>query len=230
MKRDSLCMKGFGIVCGMALVFLAGAGLDADAQGFRGGSRLSAEDAKAAWTLQSASVSKEIGVAKKKAKKVSVAYLTSHENYRKAMQELFESSDDGDRRERFQAFRELQEEERGKLEEALKGILKGEQLAKAMGSLGAFDRQWDGFANTLAGFELEAAKLQKAMSLTIAYVSGTYEARQEAFENQDFQSLREIYGDNKAKLDEGMAKILSAEDQATWVEATTRRGRRGGGN
>lgn len=226
MKRDTMCMRGLGIVCGIALLFVMGAALDADAQR-GGGQQLSDEDAKAVWNIQARSVSRKIGVAREDAGKVSAAYLASRENYQKAMTELRASSGGG--RGGFQGFREAAAKERGKLEEALKGILKDKQLTEAMASLGTFDRQWDGFTNTLRGFELERPKRQEAMSLTIAYVSEVYKAREEAMENEDFQAMREISTKSKTTLDEGMAKVLSEEDQTKWTEATAGRGRRGGG-
>ena len=224
MRRDSMSFKGLGVVFGLALVFALLAPMDADAQRGRGGPRLSAEESAKVWALQSSSVAKEFGVAKRKAAKVAEAYAASRTSYQSGMQELRESGDGGGGR--FRAFRELGDEERGKFEEALKGTLKGEQLAKVMGSLGTFDRSWDRYANVLAEFELEAAKLQKAMSLTIAYVSGVYKARQDS---QDREAWREIYTEHREKLNAGMAKILSEEDQAKWTEATARRGRGGGG-
>ena len=226
MKRDSITLRGLGVVFGLALVFALLAPMDADAQRGRGGPRLSAEESETVWELQSSSVTKELGLAKKKAAKVAEAYAVSRTSYQSGMRELRESGGGGGGG-RFRAFRELAEEERGKLEAALKGVVKGEELKKVLATLGTFDRSWDRYTHVLAGFELEAAKLQKAMSLTIAYVSGVYEGRQEALENEDFQGMREIYGEHKGTLDEGMAKILSAEDQEKWTEATQRRGRGG---
>lgn len=225
MQRDSISMKGLRVICGLALVFLLAVPMDADAQRGRGGPRLEVEDAQAAWDLQAKSVAKDIGLGKKQANKLSEAYAAARKNHQAAMQELRESSGGG--RGNFQAHRELSDEERGKLENALKGVAKDGQIEKVLASLGTFDRRWDRLTHTLAGFELESGTLQKAMSLTIAYVSGSYAARQEALESGDREGMREIFREHQSELNDGMAKVLSEEDYTKWTEATQRRGRGG---
>jgi len=178
-EKEGQTMKprqiGVAILCIAVLMVLAGWMPDAAAQAGRGGSRLAPEKAEAARELQAECVAKELGLSKKNTRRLVEAYKAARQTYEKGVRELFEEQG-GDRSSRFQAYRELHERERGKLEEALKGILKEKDVAQAMASLGAFNRSWDRYVDTLAGYKLRDKKLFKALALVNQYVVDTDKA------------------------------------------------------
>lgn len=219
---------GVTVRCITVLMVLAGWMPDAAAQPGRGGPQLAPEKAEAARKLQADCVAKELGLSEKSAEGLVDAYKAARTTYDAGVREL-SAEQGGDRMGRFQAFRELQEEERGKLEEALKGFLKPEQVGQALTSLGTFSRQWDRYADTLGGFGLEDGKLYPALDLTCKYVIASDKARREAMASMDFQSMRGATQELKAKLDAGLAEILSEEQLAKWKTATAGRGRGGPG-
>jgi len=181
--------------------------------------QLDPEKAQAAWTLAARGVANELGLSKKVTSQLVDAYKAARESYQKALQGL--SGGGGG----FQAFRDLAGKERGKLETALKGFLSDEQAAKAMTSLGTFNREWDRLLDVLAGFNLDDKKLFKALALVCTYVVDYSKAANTAMANQDWQSIRTARETHKGKLDSGMAEILSQEQLTTWNEATAPRRR-----
>ncbi len=215
---------GVVVVCIAVLMVLGGWMPNAAAQPVQGGPRLAPEKVEAAWKLEAECVARELGLSKKDMERLVGAYKAARETYQKAIRELSEGQG-GDRRSRYQASRELQEKERGKLEEALKGILKEKQVAQAIASLGTFNRSWDRYVDTLAGFELGEKKLFKALALVNQYVVDTDKAMREAMANEDFESMRETRRELKEKLDTALAAVLSEDQQAKWSEATAFRGR-----
>lgn len=212
-------ITGVGVLSIVGLIFLLGGATEAAAQ-FRRGPQLAPEKAQAAWTLAARGVASELGLSREATSKLVNAYKAARESHQKAMQELSGGGPGG-----FQAYQELTEKERGKLEAVLKGFLSDEQAAKAMASLGTFNREWDRLLDVLAGFKLDDKKLFKALALVSTYVVDYDKARRSAMANQDWESIRTAREKHKGILDSGMAKILSKEQLATWNEATAPRPR-----
>lgn len=202
---------------------------DAAAQRGRGGGfRLDPEKADAAWSLQAQGVAKQIEVSGDALEKLTKAYKAARKSQGEAIRELM-SGGGGGGPGRFMEMREISEEERGKLREALDAFLNDDQTKKAVESLGTFSGQWDRFVNTIAGFQLEEKKLYMALNLIAKNVVESDAARSEAMANMDFESMRTATQNLKANLDDGLAMILSKEDFTKWTEATARRGRGRGG-
>ena len=196
----------------------------ATAQRGRGGPGLSPEKAEAAWKLEAECVAKRLALATKETEGLVKAYGAARKSHQEAMEKLAAEAGE-DRRARFEAYRELTKKERGKLTEALKGLLKEDQIAQAMASLGTFDRRWDRYVDLLAAFELGDEKLSKALALVEQSVIESNKARREAMATQDWESMRETRRTLKEKLDTALAEVLSEEQQAKWSEATAHRGR-----
>lgn len=196
---------------------------NAAAQRARGGPELAPEKAEAAWKLQAECVAKELGLSKENAEGLVNAYKAARKTYQEGVRALFEE-EGGDRSSRYEAFRKLRDKERGKLEEALKGILKEKQVAQAMASLGTFDRRWDRYVDTLAGFELGDEKLSKALVLVNQSVADADKVMREALASEDRESMREKRRELKEKLDTALAAVLSEDQQAKWSEATASQG------
>jgi hypothetical protein len=214
------------VLCVAALMISACWTPNTAAQPGRGGPELAPEKAEEAWKLEAVCVSQELGLSEKDTEVLVDTYKAARKGYQEAVQKLFEDQE-GDRRSRYQAYRELREKERGKLEEALKGTLNEKQLAEAIASLGTFDRRWDRYVDSLVGFELGEEKLFKALSLVNQYVVDRDKAMQEAIANEDWESMRETRREMKERLDAALAAVLSEDQQAKWSEATAfrRRGR-----
>ena len=168
-------------------------------------------------------------IRERKFAKLVEVYVAARKSYQEAMEKLMEGVDRGARQQMFQAFRDLNEEERGKLETALSDFLTEEQVGKALESLGTFSSTWDVMVDTLAGFELEEEKMGAAMKEVRKYVVALSKAMTEAMESRSFESLRTAMEKAKADLDGKLAEILDGEQMAKWKEATAYRGRRGGG-
>lgn len=223
---------GIAVAAGLALCFLAVTDAAAQRGGF-GGPPLAPEKAEAAWKLQADSAS--IGLkldSKEQSEKVREAYMAARNSHQKAMGELRSSIGGGGGREMFQAFRELNQKERAKLSEALDTFLSEEQTTQTMASLGTFSRTWDRYVDVLAGFEFEGKELYSALKLLQIHTVDSDKARSEAIANQDFQSMRSMRQELKAKLDTDLADVLSEEQLAKWKEQTPARGpggRPGGG-
>lgn len=205
------------------LMVLAGWMPNAAAQGRWGAPQLAPEKAEAAWQLEAGCVAKALELSEENTQGLVDAYKAARTSHQEGIQALFTDTG-GDRGSRFQAFREFREKELGKLDEALKGILTEAQAAKAIVSLGTFDRRWDGYVDTLAGFELGDEKLTKALVLVNQYVVDADKVMREAMANQDLMSMREARRELKEKLDTALAAVLSEDEQAKWGEATAFRG------
>jgi hypothetical protein len=156
-----------------AAVFLAGAG--AGAQGRGGGPQLSPEKLNAAWTLEAQGVSKDIGLSEADANKVVAAYKTSRESHGKAMQELMSTGERGPGM--FQQMQEIADTERSTLAKGLETEIGKANADKAVAVLGTYNRQWDRFVDTLAGFGLESDKQFKGLSLIATYVVAASKAQ-----------------------------------------------------
>ena len=190
----------------------------------RRGPRLEPEKAEAAWKLQAECVANDVGLKKKKAAKLVDAYVASRKSCQESTAKIFQE-EGGDRRARMEAYRKVIGEERGKLEAALKGILKEKPLTQAMSSLGTFDGRWDRYVDTLSGLGLGKKEQNKSLTLVNQYVVDSTAAMQKARESGDRESMRGVRRELKEKLDTALAAVLSEEQQAKWTEATARRRR-----
>jgi hypothetical protein len=201
----------------------------------RGGPQMSPEEASAVWTLQATHVAGSLDLSKEQTTTMVDAYKVARESYQTAVREKMEAAmadaGEGDRRARFQAMREAQEEvakaEIAKLEKALSGF--GEEKTKtAVAQLGTFSVEWDRMVQVVAGLNL-GDKQDEALDLVGTYNVDYTAARNEVMAGGDFQAMRGVRQEYKTQLDDGLKAILSEEQMASWTEATQRRGRRGGG-
>ena len=192
-----------------------------------GGPQLADADRDAAWALQAKGVASSLELSDELAAKLTEAYKASRTSLQEAVEKLADTAGGGQGR--MEAYRKLADDERAKLKTALAGFLTAEQADKAAASLGTFSRQWDRMVHTLAGFGLEEEKQNKALELVSGYVSESETALRDAIAQSDWQSVRTKMQTLKTGLDTALAEVLSAEQQATWNEATTFRGGRGGG-
>lgn len=206
------------------------------AQQMRGqrGPQITPEEAQAAWTLEASHVAGKLGLSKEETTKLVDEYKKVRESYsaavRKAMEEAMASGVDTQDREAIRAaMREIQEKitkaETEKFAKALGAFLDKEKTEKAVTQLGSFSGSLDRMVNVIAGFKLDNAKQVEALDLINAYVVESSAARDKAMASDDFESMRTVFQELRTKLNEAMAKVLSAEQLAKWTEATARRGR-----
>ena len=184
-----------------------------------------AQDSSAVWALQAKTAA---GLAKAPAEqvaKVVEAYTASRTSLNQAAQ----AQGAGEGRDRFAARRQAAEAERTKLETALKGVLTAEQAAKAMETLGTFNRRWDGMVEALVAMKLDEKVMGEAMNLVAGYVADTGAAGRSATSREDFQAVRTKMQARKQQLDGELGKILSAEQMTAWNQATAERSRGGRG-
>lgn len=209
------------------------------------------EKAKAAWSLQATGVAKRVGADDAQIKAVVLAYTEARESQgvasdkmRKEMAEKAaknrESGDDaggpggpggrgGFNAESMKAMEDMNAKERDKLKKALAATLSQDQTTKALASLGTFNRQWDGMADILAGFGLDAKKQQDALNATEDFVVAQAKARAGAAGGGgDPEAMRTAMQETRQKLMDSMKKILS-EDQMGKFEGSMRGGRGPGG-
>lgn len=214
------------LVCAGAVLGLCYSTL-ATAQGWRGG-QLAPEKRAAAWEAQAACVAKHLGVTEEAAAKIRDAYVTARKNHGEEVVKAMAEGQGGGR-ERFQALQDKADAEQATLKTALEGVLDAEQLNKAMAVLGSFSYQWDVMTDTLTSMGLEADKQQACMAQTAVYVAKLDAVRAKAREANDMEAARTGMQEARAELDKAMADQLTAEQLATWNEATRVRGREGAG-
>jgi hypothetical protein len=206
----------------VAAVCWAG-GAAAFAQG-GGGPQLADADREAAWALQAKGVAASLGLEDENATKLADAYSASRKSLQEAIEKLPDTGGGGAGR--FEAYRKVADEQRAQLQTALAGFLTAEQADKAAATLGTFSRQWDRMVHTLAGFNLEEEKLNKALDLVAGYVTESDTAMRGVTAQGDWQTARTKIQDLKAGLDTALADVLAEDQLATWKEATTYRGGR----
>ena len=206
------------------------------AQPMRGqrGPQMSPEEAQAAWTLEASHVAGKLKLSKEETTKLVDAYKKVRESYsaavRKAMEEaMAEGVDTQDRQAMRAAMREIQEKitkaETEKFAKALGAFLDKEKTKKAVTQLGSFSGSLDRMVNVIAGLKLDKAKQAEALDLVNAYVAESSAAFAKARASGDRESMRAVFQEQRTKLNEAMAKVLSEEQLAKWTEATARRGR-----
>lgn len=209
---------------------------------------MSPEQAQAAWEAQAKSVAGQIGLDDAKTQAVVKAYVDARKSHEaaaaKTRDELTakarERQKDGGKdqekgpgagrnpgeamNEVMDSMRKLNDAERAKLKTALSTSLSADQVTKAMGPLGTFDRSWDGMTNALMGFKLDAAKQKDAMLAVQSYVIAGSKAR----ESGKMDEVRETMRAERDTLMSKMKGILS-EDQMKEFQASMARGGGQGG-
>lgn len=185
-----------------------------------------APSAEAAWAPQAETVAQTLELSPEVTAKLVAAYKAARESQQAAMRARREQAPGGGRG-GFEAMQEVNTAERAKLETALKEFLTPEQTAKALASLGTFNRRWDMMTLTLAGMNLDAKAMAEAMKTVAAFAAESGAAIQAASGAEGWAAAREKNQKLREQLDVDLAKILSAEQMAEWKAAMVRRG--GGG-
>jgi hypothetical protein len=199
---------------------------------------LSPEKAKAAWEVQATGVSKRLSLSEDQTKAVVKAYVEARESHGKASQKARDEAlqkmrdNEGEDRqaqlaEMTKVMEDVNKAEREKLQKALSSSITADQATKATASLGTFNRQWDGMADAIAGFKLEAAKQQTALESVEDYVVSMAKIRP-MDPNADREANRTAMQDARTKLTDAVKKVLS-EEQMKKFEETIRMPGRGGG-
>lgn len=193
------------------------------------GAGLSAEKAKAAWEMEAKTVAGNLSLSDDQTKALVKAYAdarTSNDaEFSKMREKMRDGGGGGDMR---QALEDLTKSERSKFEKALKDAkLSDEHVTKAMASLGTFNRQWDTWVDTVAGFKLEAAKQTDAFKAIEEYVVALGKVRGQGA-GGDREAMRTAMQDARKKLTDKM-KTLVSEEQLKQFEATLGAGRGGAG-
>ncbi|MBC7773651.1 MAG: hypothetical protein H7210_14245 [Pyrinomonadaceae bacterium] len=218
---------------------------------------LSAEQSKAAWELQATGVAKRLSLKDEQVKAVVKAYSdarTSHQTASdKLRDELISKLSEGNKDEKkdnkdakpdgekrpggrgagfgaadMKAMEDMNKAEREKLEKALASTLSTEQTAKAVASLGTFNRQWDNLTNAIVGFKLEAAKQQTALDALENFVVAQGKTRAIAAEG-DREATRTAMQEARQKLSESLKTVLSEDQAKTFEESMRGGGMRGPG-
>ena len=218
----------------LALVAALSFATSVQAQEMRGqrGPQMSPEDAQAAWTLEASHVAGKLGLAEEETTKLVDAYKKARESYNeavgKAREEVRANAADTEDR---QAMREAQEKitkaETEKFAKAVGAFLDEAKAKTAVTQLGTFSGSLDRMVNVIAGLKLDKVKQSEALDLVSAYVVESTAARAKAMASGDRESMRTMFQEQRTKLNEAMAKILSEEQLTKWTEATARRGRGG---
>lgn len=193
---------------------------------------LSPEKAKAAWEAQAKGVAGGLSLDETKTAAVVKAYTDARTSFSQANEKLMKERRDAGEGAGPQAaadYRKKAEEmlksEREKFEKALTAAsLTTEQTAKAMESLGTFNRQWDLFTDTILGFNLDAKKGAEAAKALEEYVI----ARGKQVASEDREAARASMQEARRKMLETMKGILTEEQNKTFT-AVANGGRPGGG-
>lgn len=195
---------------------------------------LTPEQMRAAWELQARFVAGELKLDGKQTAALAKAYSEARQAHIDELEKLRVDRpqprpEDGDQPVR-QRMRDLQEriealtrEHRTKLQAALKGTLNEEQLARAVTSLGTFNRAWDLLTHTVASFNLQPGQQTEAMRAIEQFVIAQDKARAET----DPEKRRADMQEHRRRLVEAMRQILT-EEQFGQFQAAFGRGMMGG--
>jgi hypothetical protein len=206
-------------------------------QGF-GGPQLNPERSAAAWKLQAEGVAKRFDLDPTGTTTVVDAYAaarkenqTAADKAREEMRKEMEN-DSGDRREMMRKMMVKQDEinsvSRESFKKAISGVLKGEQLDKAMKSLGSFNRQWDQAVDAVAFFKLDASKQQKTLeaiedfTLTQTEIGNKMRAMFEIGDMSGGQKLREEMDKARQTCIDAVKPLLTPEQAIKFEEALPR--------
>jgi hypothetical protein len=224
-KLDSVSsLKTAAVLLAACSLVLCCTGAFAQGRG-PGGSPGFLEKNEKAWEMEAKTVAQGIGLAAEPSKKLLDAYKAARESHIAALREAMGQ---GGRPEPGKRM-EVNKAEAAKFETALKGVLKPEEVTKAMASLGTFNSRWDRMVTVLDGMNLEEKPKTEAMKLVEQHVVESGKAMQAAAASNDFQSIREKSMQLREKLDADLAKVLSAEQMTKWKEETAMRGGAGRG-
>jgi Spy/CpxP family protein refolding chaperone len=188
----------------------------------------SAQNEKA-WELQAKTVAKDLELSDEQAGKLADAYKAARDSHSAAVASLRGQQTGGGRGD-MRAFQEANQAERAKFETVLKGFLNEEQTAKALATLGTFNRRWDMMVMALDGLGLDEKAQGDAMKLVAGHVAESGKAMNAARASGNMEAARESNQKLREKLEADLGKILNAEQMAKWNEATAMRAgdRRGG--
>lgn len=182
--------------------------------------------AKAAWTLEAQTASRRTGLEEAQTAKTVELYIAARGQHRAAteeirsklrekMEEAQAGSDEprGDWREIGAELQkqigDLQKSQREQLTTKLTEVLGAEQAGKVAASLGSFNPNWDFMVDALVGFNLEPAKLNKALGLTESYIIAADHARGSA--GDDPGAMRTAMQEARANLADALEPILTPE-------------------
>ncbi|MBY0112869.1 MAG: hypothetical protein K2Y21_08610 [Phycisphaerales bacterium] len=204
-----------------------------------GGPQLNPERSAAAWKLQAEGVAKRFDLDPTSTTTLVDAYAAARkenqavaDKAREEMRKEMENDSGGDRRETMRKMMvkqdEIQTASRESLKKAISGVLKGEQLDKAMKSLGSFNRQWDQAVDAVAFFKLDASKQQKALEAIEDYTLAQTEIGNKMramFEIGDMsggQKLREEMDSARKTCIEAVKPMLTQEQAIKFEESLPR--------
>lgn len=201
------------------------------AGGGQGRNALSPEKAKAAWEAQATGVAKRNSLSTDQTKTLVTAYTAARESQQVAAQKLRDdqAAKGGDRGpEAMTAREDMNKAEKAKFEKALTGF-KAEEITKVSAGLSTFNRQWDGITNALIDMKLEEVKQQTAFNAVEDYIvtQSQFMARI-GDPDIDQAAMRTAMQENRTKLTDAFAKVLTPE-QAKTIEESIGRGGRGPG-
>lgn len=198
------------------------------------------EALKAAWDLEATGVAKRMGLNDDQTKAVVKAYADARESHRVASEKLRKEMMDkmrdsgggggggrGAGQESMKAMDDLATAEREKLQKALASSLNADQAAKAAGSLGSFNRQWDPMANAIGGMKLDAAKQQEALNAIEDFVVAQGKLRPQG-PDTDREAMRNAMQEARQKLNDSLKKALSEDQMKQFEESLPGRGGRRG--
>lgn len=208
-----------GLLIGALAVTVAG--ISAVAQP-GGGPAMSPEEKAKVEAAQAQTVAASLTLDAEKSAKLAEAYSAA----RKA---AAENRPEGGGRGDWEAMLKIQEENRAKMQEALKGFLDEAQAKEAASVLSGNARQWDRIVGVILGFGLDEAKQKEALGHTLAYVKASIKAREDNAGAGNFDGIRAAMSASKKTLDEAVAPLLTDAQKAEWTEKTSR-GPRGGGD
>lgn len=195
---------------------------------------LAPEKAKAAQELEAKGVAKRLNLNDDQTKALVKAYTDARASFTEAntkfMEEQRKAMEDGaDRSEMAQKRQDMMKKEREKFTKAVTTAISGDVATKVGNSLGSFNGQWDRFVDTIAGFNLEAAKQQDALNAVEDFVVAQTKARESAGDGTDRESQMAAMRETRTKLTDALKKVLSEEQMGKIQPMLGGGGRQGGG-
>jgi hypothetical protein len=171
---------------------------------------------KAVWTMQAASVARELGLKKKKQDKLTRAYLGLREDISVKGKEKLKELEGEERQTEADA---IARNCLGKFNSDLTGLLKPEQASRASFLLGSLNKRWEQYLELLLGFSLEGEAMQNASDAVYMYVDEYLTERKKASDaNTRFSG--QIATGLKEGLDGRIAEVLTEDQYKTWSETT----------
>lgn len=198
-----------------------------------------------AWQTQSDTVARIHSLSQEETAQLAVAYKAARKSHAEALVALRgEGQSEGGVN--MMAMAQLRRSERGKLKEALEGFLTEEKALAALTSLGTFNQQWDRMTMVLTRMGLGEQQRNEAFTLVAGFVADSHggmghgggaghgqgvghgDGAGHGATGTSFQSNASSVGRGDrmanmqalmAKLDGGLASILSSEQLAQWKDA-----------